>query len=366
MKEQENLTDEYYMKKALRLARRGLGKTSPNPMVGAVIVKDGHVIGKGYHQRFGGNHAEINAIQDASENLSGATIYVTLEPCCHYGKTPPCVDAVIKNGFSRVVIGNRDPNPLVSGKSIEKLKQRGIEITTGVLEEDCRQLNEAFFKHITTGIPLVTLKYAQTLDGRIATTTGSSQWISSPKFLKRAHQLRAANDAIMVGINTLLADDSELTVRLARGRNPARIVLDSRLRIPLDAKIIRTLDAAPVIVATTNLADADKATLLREKGVEVLITGRDKSGGIDLRELLKVMGQRGIASVLVEGGASVITSLLQQKLVDKLVIAVAPKILGKGIEAIGDLNIRDISQAMPASFLKTYRLGEDLVIEADL
>ena len=359
-----NLPDEDYMKQALRLARRGLGKTSPNPMVGAIIVKDNRIIGKGYHHHFGGNHAEVSAIQNAEEEVKGATIYVTLEPCCYYGKTPPCVDAIIHNNIGRVVIGVLDPNPLVNGKSVEMLKQKGIETRVGVLEEECRDLNETYFKYMTTGLPLVTLKFAQTLDGRIATATGDSQWVSSEKFRRLAHKLRATNDAVVGGIDTILADDPQLTVRLVRGRNPARIILDSKLRIPLDAKVVSGQEAAPTIIATTSHADEKKLSSLRERGIEVLVTQEDEEGKVDLRELLGTLGKRGISSVLVEGGAGVITSLLRQKLADKMVVSVAPKIMGKGIEAVGELNIREVSQTLELSFKKIYRVGEDLVIEA--
>lgn len=358
------MLDEDYMKRALQLARKGLGKTSPNPMVGAIIVKDNQIIGKGYHHYYGGRHAEINAIQNARENADRATLYVTLEPCCYHGKTPPCVDAIIHNNIRRVVIGTLDPNPLVNGKSVEILKQQGIEIRVGVLEEECRYLNEAHFKHMSTGIPLVTLKFAQTLDGRIATVTGKSRWISSEKFQRMVHKLRAINDAIMVGIDTVLADDPQLTVRLVKGRNPTRVILDSRLRISADARVVGSQEVAPTIIATTTRADEKKLSSLREIGLEVLVIQENESGEVDLRHLLSILGERGISSVLVEGGAGVITSLLRQNLVDKMVIAVAPKLMGKGIEAVGELNIREVSQTLKLSFSKIYRMGEDLVIEA--
>ncbi|MEE9400354.1 MAG: bifunctional diaminohydroxyphosphoribosylaminopyrimidine deaminase/5-amino-6-(5-phosphoribosylamino)uracil reductase RibD, partial [Dehalococcoidales bacterium] len=239
------MLDEDYMKQALKLAAGGLGQTSPNPMVGAVIVKDNRIIGSGYHRRYGGEHAEINALQDAGEPLDGSTLYVTLEPCCHHGKTPPCVDEIIRHRIGRVVIGAVDPNPRVNGRSIELLKRNGIETRVGVLEAECRNLNEAHFKYMSTGIPLVTLKFAQTLDGRIATLTGDSRWISSEKFRRLAHKLRAASDAIMVGIDTVLADDPQLTVRLVKGRNPTRIILDGGLRIPVDSMVVRSCNIAP-------------------------------------------------------------------------------------------------------------------------
>ena len=358
------MLNEDYMKLALRLARKGLGKTSPNPMVGAIIVKDNQIIGQGYHHRFGGKHAEINAIENARESIDGATLYVTLEPCSYHGKTPPCVDAIIGNNIGRVVIGTLDPNPLVSGKGAEILRRHGIETEVGVLDEECRSLNEAHFKYMTTGMPLVTVKFAQTLDGRIATATGDSQWISSAESQRLAHKLRATNDAIMVGIGTVLADDPHLTARLVKGRNPSRIILDSRLRIPLDSKIVRSQGAAPTIIATTSRADKEKLSRLREMGIEVLVTQEDEAGEIDLCHLLRTLGKRGISSVLVEGGAEVITSLLRRNLADKLVIIIAPKIMGKGIEAVGELNIADVNQTLKLTFAKTYRMGEDLIIEA--
>ena len=358
------MPDEDYMRMALRLARKGLGKTSPNPMVGAVIVKDDRIIGRGYHRHFGGKHAEINAIQSATENIGGATLYVTLEPCSHHGKTPPCVEAVIRHHLERVVIGALDPNPQVNGRSVEILRRQGIETRVGVLEEESRSLNEAHFKHMTTGLPLVTLKFAQTLDGRIATAAGSSQWISSAESRRLAHKLRSLHDAVMAGIGTVLADNPQLTTRLIKGRNPARVILDSRLRIPLEAKVLTNQDEAAAIIATTARADQAKFSRLREMGTEVLIIPEDDKGDIDLRHLLSILGQRGISSVLAEGGAEVITSLLRLNLADKLVVIVAPKIMGKGIEAVGELNIADVSQSLKLSFVKTYRMGEDLVIEA--
>lgn len=351
------------MKLALRLARRGLGRTSPNPMVGAVIVKDNRIIAQGYHQRFGGKHAEVNALENATGDVAGATLYVSLEPCCHYGKTPPCVDAVIRSRIGRVVIGTLDPNPRVNGRSVAMLEQQGVETRVGVLEEACRALNGAHFKYMTTGVPLVTVKFAQTLDGRIATATGSSQWISSPASRRLAHKWRTLNDAVMVGVGTVLTDDPQLNVRLVRGRSPIPVVLDSRLRIPLEAKVLADKEPAAVI-ATTSATDSDKLDALRRMGIEVLIIPQDDRGDVDLRRLLETLGQRGISSVLVEGGAAAITSLLRLGLADRLVAFVAPKLMGKGIETVGELNITDLDQAIKLSFDKIYRSGEDVVIEA--
>jgi diaminohydroxyphosphoribosylaminopyrimidine deaminase/5-amino-6-(5-phosphoribosylamino)uracil reductase len=358
------LRDEDYMKLALRLARRGLGKTSPNPMVGTIIVSNDEVIGQGYHHYFGGRHAEVDAIENASEDVAGATMYVTLEPCFHFGKTPPCVDAVIGRKLAKVVIGMQDPDPRVSGKSIDKLKQAGIETVVGTLEEECRALNEAYIKHRSTGIPYVTVKFAQTLDGRIAAADGSSRWIACPESLKLAHRLRATHDAILAGVNNILVDNPELTLRLLKGKSPIRIILDSKLRIPLEARVIQEQDKAPTIIVTTPAADDDKLAVLRERGIEVIIVATDLQGGVDLARLLPVLGERDITSILVEGGSRVITSFIRRNLVDRIVAIVAPKILGSGLESIGDLNIENINQALSLSFEKTYPLGGDFVVEA--
>jgi diaminohydroxyphosphoribosylaminopyrimidine deaminase/5-amino-6-(5-phosphoribosylamino)uracil reductase len=355
------------MKLALRLARRGLGKTSPNPMVGAVIVKSGKVIGQGYHERFGGPHAEINAINDANGNLNGATLYITLEPCCHKKKkTPPCLDALLKYKWKRVVIGTSDPNPKVNGRSIAILKQKGIETNVGVLKEECQSLNEAYFKYIQTGIPYVTLKFAQTLDGRIATSIGDSKWISSATSLKWAHRLRSLHDAVLVGVGTVLEDDPQLTVRLVKGRNPVRVVVDSRLRIPLNSKILKDLENAPTVVAATSQADIERAFALNIMGIEVLTTGEDSEGMVDLKELLKKLGEQNISCVLVEGGATTITSFIRQGLADKIIAIIAPKIMGEGVEAVGELGILKVGRALKLSFDKVYRKGEDIIIEASI
>lgn len=356
--------DEKYMRQALRLARRGLGKTSPNPMVGAVIVKSDRVIGQGYHRYFGGNHAEVDAINNTTEDVSGATMYVTLEPCCHYGKTPPCVEAIIRNNIGKVVIGMLDPYPEMRGKSLKIFKQHGIETRVGVLEEACRALNEVYLKYTTTGVPFVTMKFAQTLDGRIATASGASRWISSPPSLKLAHRLRAHHDAILAGIGNVLKDDPELTTRLVKGRNPTRVILDSKLRIPLGAKVLTNQEAARTLVSATPAAEKKKLAALREMGIEVLTVPPDADGRVDISELLKTLAQRQISSVLVEGGGETITSFLRLGLADKLVAIIAPKILGKGTDSIGELNITEISKAVKLSFEKVYRSGEDIVVEA--
>jgi diaminohydroxyphosphoribosylaminopyrimidine deaminase/5-amino-6-(5-phosphoribosylamino)uracil reductase len=360
------MEDEAFMEKALRLARRGLGKTSPNPMVGALVVKEGMVLGKGYHRRYGEAHAEVIALRNAKGDVKGASMYVTLEPCCHHGWTPPCVDAIIGAGVSEVAIGTLDPNPRVNGRGIGILRDHGIHVRVGVLEKQCRELNEAYFKHIRTGIPLVTLKFAQSLDGRIATKTGRSQWISSPETLRLAHKLRSVHDGVLVGIGTVLADDPSLTVRHIKGQNPHRIVVDSTLRIPLKAKILNDEDVDRTIIVATEGVNRKKAQSLHHLGAEILWAAKDRRGGVDMHDLLAQLGRMGITSILVEGGSKIITSFLREGLADKMVIVMAPKLIGKGIEALGDLKIRDLRKALRVFEMKTRRLGQDIVIEGRL
>jgi diaminohydroxyphosphoribosylaminopyrimidine deaminase / 5-amino-6-(5-phosphoribosylamino)uracil reductase len=363
----EDSVEEQYMKRALALARRGLGKTSPNPLVGAVIVRDERVIGEGYHHRYGGAHAEVNALRSAQEQVIDATIYVTMEPCCRYErKVPSCLETIIESGVRRVVVGTLDPHPEVNGRGIQTLYRSGIETSMGVLEEACRKVNEMYFKYIRKGIPFVTLKFAQTLDGRIATTGGSSQWISSDASLRLAHRLRGTHDAILIGIGTLLKDDPRLTVRLARGTSPIRVIADSKLRIPLDSRVLQEQDIAPTIIATTLKADETKKSSLMNMGIEVMEVAADSEQRVDLEDLLLKLGRRGISSVLVEGGSGIITSMLSRGLADKLVVAVAPKILGKGIEAVGNLGISEIGSCVNLASVKICRKGMDLILEGDI
>jgi len=351
------------MQRALRLARKGETTVSPNPMVGAVIVKENRIIGEGYHKKFGGNHAEIDAILHASESIEGSTIYVTLEPCAHYGKTPPCTDRLIAAKPARVVVATLDPNPLISGRGIDILKRHGIKTTVGILEGPCKKLNERFFKFMQTGIPFVTLKFAQTLDGRIATASGHSQWISSLPSRRLAHRLRSTHDAVLVGVGTVMADDPELTVRLTRGKNPVRIIVDSHLRIPLHSNILKHQGAAKTIIATTRGADIEKRTFLMDMGIDVLLIAEDSHHQIDLKRLLAELGKKGLSSVLVEGGATVITSVLRDHLADRFVVFIAPKIAGQGIEAVGNLGIERMDEALKFSYQKILRKGGDLIID---
>jgi diaminohydroxyphosphoribosylaminopyrimidine deaminase/5-amino-6-(5-phosphoribosylamino)uracil reductase len=361
-----NVNDEYYMKLVIALARKGRGYVSPNPMVGAVIVKNGRIISRGYHQRFGGNHAEINALKNAAEDVAASTLYVTLEPCCHEGKTPPCIDSIVEHKIARVVIGTIDPNPLVSCQGINYLQSRGIEVKIGVLENNCRKLNEVFFHFMETGLPFVTIKYAQTLDGRIATATGESQWISSETSLKYTHQLRASHDAILVGAGTVIKDNPELTVRLVRGRNPLRVIVDSELKIPKQAKVFQNISGARTLIATIKTSADLKFQSIADSDVEIITIKADRKGNVDLIKLFKILAARNISSILIEGGAQIITSTLKNNLANRLITIIAPKILGSGIEAVGDLNIRKLSLAKKLSIQKVSRCGDDIIIDSRL
>ncbi|MCK4534819.1 MAG: bifunctional diaminohydroxyphosphoribosylaminopyrimidine deaminase/5-amino-6-(5-phosphoribosylamino)uracil reductase RibD, partial [Syntrophobacterales bacterium] len=328
---------------------------------GAVIVKDKQVIGQGYHSKFGEAHAEVNAINDVVGSVRGATFYVTLEPCSHHGKTPPCVDRIIEAKASRVVIGTVDPNPLVSGRGVRILNDHRIETKLGVLGEQCEELNEKFFKFMRTGMPFVTLKYAQTLDGRIASYTGHSQWISSEPSLRFAHRLRSLHDAVLVGIGTVAADDPDLRVRLVRGRNPLRVVVDSTLRIPSGARILDNQDVAKTLIATGPLRGKERCSMLKERGIETLIIEEKGKGILDLKKLLAELGKRQISSLLVEGGAGIITSFVREGLFDRLIVITAPRILGRGIEAVGDLGISRMDDSVELKIEQVCRKGEDVV-----
>ncbi|MZQ96664.1 MAG: bifunctional diaminohydroxyphosphoribosylaminopyrimidine deaminase/5-amino-6-(5-phosphoribosylamino)uracil reductase RibD [Acidaminobacter sp.] len=356
------------MQRALELAKLGAGRTSPNPLVGAVIVKEGRVIGEGYHAMYGGPHAEVNAIENASESVEGAEIYVTLEPCSHYGKTPPCALKLIENRFSKVYIAMEDPNPLVAGRGIQMLRKQGIEVEVGLLEEKAKALNEVFIKYITTKKPFCVMKAAMTLDGKIATVTGESQWITSEAAREYVHQLRHELKAIMVGIGTVLKDDPKLTTRLKgkQGRDPIRVVVDSTLKIPLNAKILHLDSDAPTLIATTDRADSEKATALQSMpGVKLIITPQ-KDGKVDLDYLMFVLGEQGIDSLLLEGGATLNASALESKIVDKVLMFIAPKILGgqNAPTPVGGSGIEVLENAVRLKGMKAVEIGDDLLIEA--
>ena len=356
--------DQIFMKEALRLAARGRGQTSPNPIVGAVVVARDAVVGKGCHEQVGSPHAEVNALRDAGEKAAGATLYVTLEPCNHYGRTPPCTLSVVNSGITRVVVGMADPNPHVEGGGTDYLRQQGITVDTGVLERECRLLNQAFIKHSVSGLPLVTLKVAATLDGRIASRTGDSRWISNERSRRFVHRLRSISDGILVGIETVLADDPQLTARLPRPcRQPVRLVLDSGLRLSATSHLALTAREVPVWVACSEAAPPQREEELTEAGVEVLrlpVT----NGRIDLSSLLCECGKRGITSLLVEGGGRVLGDFLENRLADEFYFFYAPKILGdpQAVPMLQGRPRESISEALPVYDLRVRRLGSDVML----
>ncbi|OCL27926.1 bifunctional diaminohydroxyphosphoribosylaminopyrimidine deaminase/5-amino-6-(5-phosphoribosylamino)uracil reductase [Orenia metallireducens] len=357
------MTDKDYMQLALNLARQAEGRTSPNPIVGAVIVKDGKIIGEGYHHYAGGAHAEVHALKEAGEDAKGATVYVTLEPCSHYGKTPPCANTLIKAGVKRVVIAMEDPNPKVAGSGIELLNQAGIETELGVLEDEAKKVNEVFLKYINTKKPFVILKNAMTLDGKVATKTGDSKWISGEESRHLVHQLRDKVDGILVGIGTVLADNPRLTTRLPEGgQDPTRIVLDSRLRIPLNADIINQESDAKTIIATLKISDEDKKRKLIAKGIEIIEAG--EGNNIDLKLLLDLLAEREITSLLVEGGSQVSSSFLEEGLVDKLYYFIAPKIIGgkEAFSVVGGEGVKKVSDGIKIVDKEVKLVGEDILV----
>jgi diaminohydroxyphosphoribosylaminopyrimidine deaminase/5-amino-6-(5-phosphoribosylamino)uracil reductase len=358
--------DERYMRAALRLAAKGRGCVSPNPMVGAVIVRDGQIVGSGYHKKAGLFHAEINALEEAGEAAKGATLYVNLEPCNHQGKTPPCTDKIIEAGISEVVVAIEDPNPLNSGEGSRRLKSAEIKVKTGVLESEARELNEVFIKFIKTGEPFVVTKIAMSLDGKIATRTGESKWITGVEARKYVQKLRSEIDAILVGINTVIKDDPELKVRSGEDREkPIRIVLDSQARTPLEARV---LSGKPkTIIVTTKYATISKINELKKTGAEVLIAG-EEGGRIDLKGLMKKLGKLEITSILLEGGGEVLSSALSAGVVDKILFFIAPKIIG-GRDAptsVGGEGVESINEAVLLKRIKVRRLREDVLIEGYL
>ena len=359
-------SDEKFMKLALSLAEKGRGYVNPNPLVGAVIVKDGKVIGEGYHTAFGKPHAEIEAINSATEDIKGATMYVTLEPCCHQGKTPPCTEAIIKNQLARVVVATTDPNPLVSGSGIEKLKQSNIEITVGVLEERAKIQNEVFIHYMTTNLPFTILKYAMSLDGKIACHTGDSKWITSEKSRTDVHRLRSSVSAVVTGIGTILSDDASLNVRLidSKGKEPHRLVVDSAARISLDAKILNLDSKSDTYIAVTEAASDEKLRKLEDYGAKIIMT-KSKDGKVDLEELWKELGFLGMDSILIEAGEQLNAALLEAKLVNKIRAYIAPKIIG-GTNAkspIGGYGASNMSEAINLKYMNVDYVENDFVVE---
>lgn len=354
-----------FMERAIELARGGEGFVNPNPLVGAVIVRDGRIIGEGYHARYGTPHAERNAITNCTENPRGAEMYVTLEPCCHHGKQPPCTEAVIKSGISRVYVGSADPNPLVAGKGIAQLREAGIEVVENVMRKECDALNCIFFHYITTGLPYVILKTAMSADGRTAAYTGHSQWITNEKSRSDVHRTRRRAAAIMVGIGTVLSDDPMLSCRCDNPSNPIRIVCDTKLRIPLTSKIVRTAKDIPTYVATQS-QDKELVASLQALGVNILHMPTN-TYGVDLKYLMRILGRMKIDSVLVEGGASLHTSALKSGIVNKVQIYLAPKIIGKeGVSAFGPMGVKRVDEAYRLGSPNITMLDDDILIEYEV
>ena len=370
------MPEEKYMRRAIELAKKGSGHVNPNPLVGAVIVRDGEIIGEGYHECYGQLHAERNAIANAKKrgnSLEGSTIYVTLEPCCHYGKTPPCTEAIIEEKIARVVVGSDDPNPLVSGKGFQMLREKGIEVIPHFLKEECDAMNYVFFHYIRTGTPYVAMKYAMTMDGKIACYTGDSKWVTGEESRAHVQTLRNHYKGIMAGIGTVLADDPMLNCRIEGGRDPIRIIADGHLRIPMDSQLVRTAGQQPLIVACLPDADEEKAAQLQEKGVEVLripgvttadITEEQKEV-ISLPVLMKELGARKIDGILLEGGGQLNESALQAGIVDRIYCYIAPKIFG-GAQAKTPVEGQGLTRAADAWQFKRIGMqefGQDILLE---
>ena len=356
-------TDEMYMDHALKLALKGQGMTTPNPMVGAVIIKNGRIIGEGYHAKAGERHAEVVAIENAIEVVTGATLYVTLEPCSHYGKTPPCTELIIEKDIERVVIAVLDPNPMVAGRGVKRLRECGISVTVGVLEKQAQRLNEVFMKYIVTKRPFVVYKSAMSLDGKIATSTGESQWITCEESRKDSHSLRHIYTGIMVGIGSVLADDPLLNCRMDGGKQPVRIVVDSSLRIPEESRLVQTADTYPLIVATTSKGNEAKKRRLRAYGANVWNMPSDEQGRVDLPGLMKCLGENEVDSLIIEGGGTLAEQALNVGIVDKMIVYIAPQIIGgkdaktpvegKGIQCLSDAwKLQEWSSQMMGTDLK--------------
>ena len=358
------MTEEDYMRRAIALARKGRGFTNPNPLVGAVIVKDGRIIGEGFHEKYGQLHAERNAFASLTESAEGAVLYVTLEPCCHYGKTPPCTEAILEHKLSRVVIGSRDPNPLVAGRGAEILRRAGISVAEDFLREECDALNPVFFHYITTKTPYVVMKYAMTADGKIATFTGASRWITGEAARSRVQRLRADYMGIMAGIGTVLADNPMLNARIPGAGNPLRIICDSRLRIPLDSKICQTARQYPtLLVCGGGEGLAEKKRQLTDLGVEVLDAG-DTEGRVELSRLMEILGARRIDSILLEGGGVLNEAALRAGIVQEIQIFLAPKLFG-GQSAKTPVEGRGVAlpgDAYQFAVADMERVGEDVLI----
>lgn len=356
--------DIKFMAQAINLALKSKGKVSPNPVVGAVIVKSGKVISTGYHKVFGGPHAEVNAITSSKVPVAGATLYVTLEPCCHFGKTPPCVDLIIKNKIKKVVIGGRDPNPRIRGRSIKKLQIAGVEVVEGVLEQETKKINEDFIKFISKKMPFVAAKSACSLDGKIATSAGHSKWITSEASREYARNIRNQFDAILVGVNTIIKDDPTLDPSL-KSKVLKKVIVDSKLSISVTAAILNNQNKDKCIIATTKYADKARLKFLKDHNIDFIICP-DKENKVDLKSLFKELAKRNISSILIEGGAKIIGSALKEHLVDKMYFYIAPKIVGdqQALSSIDGLNIKNVNKCINFKDMEVKLIGKDIMVEA--
>ena len=348
------MNDEYYLKQCLTLARKGKGQVSPNPLVGAILVMNGKIIGQGYHKKFGEAHAEVNAIKNATEDVTGSTLYCNLEPCCHTNKqTPPCVPLIVKSKIKKVVISNLDPNKEVNGKGVKQLRNAGIEVLTGILEKEGIDLNKFYFKSVREKLPFVTLKIAQSLDGKISEAKNKQTWLTGKEAIKFVHKLRSEYDAVLVGANTIKVDDPLLTVREVKGRNPIRIVIDGKLSIPIKSKILNSVDPEQTWIFTSKNSNQKKLRQIKNKGVKVFSVKSSANGRINLKSVLKVIAKNRINSVLVEGGQEIFFQFFNHNLFDELIILQSPKILGNGLSS---LDSTDLKKLHPTEI---KRLGED-------
>jgi len=357
--------EEKFMKEALRLAKKGSGSVEPNPLVGAVLVRQGKIVAKGWHRHFGGSHAEVDAIESCN-TPKGTTMYVTLEPCAHHGKTPPCTDAIIKAGIRRVVAASKDPSPHNRGKGFRKLREAGIEVEVGILEKEALELNAPFFKLTTTGLPYITVKWAMSLDGKIAAASGDSAWISSEKSRILVHRLRSKMDAVVVGVNTVLRDDPLLTVRHVRSkRTPVRIVLDHEAHTPANSALAQTASSVDTLIVSSAGASTKRVDALEKAGCVVLrVNTRDKKY-IDLRNFMEFLGRRHFTNVLIEGGGEVIASALEDRLVDRIFAFVAPKIVGgrKAVSPVEGVGVPTVGEAIRMKEMKVRHIGGDMLIQ---
>ena len=355
------ISHKKYMELTLKLAEKGKGLTSPNPMVGCLIVKRGRIVGKGWHKKAGTEHAEVLAIDDAGKKAMNSTLYANLEPCSHWGRTPPCTEKILEAGVREVIIGMKDPNPLVHGYM--ELKARGIKTKIGILEDEAKELNEFYVKWIKTKKPFVIIKVAMSADGRIATKSGDSKYITSREARTLVHKLRTEVDAVMVGLNTVLRDDPELTPRLCKGKDPLKIVVDSALKMPKKCNLMK--NPSQLIIATTNKAAKNEIQKMQDKGVKVLVTNSSK-GMVDIVDLMKQLGRHEITSVMIEGGSELNSSAIKAGVADKILIFTAPKLIGNGHGAIGNLGVSKIDKAINLKDPTCSRVGKDMLVEAYL